>query len=304
MPNSPTPAGRPVRRRTRSFLVLFLVPLVAALGACGEVADDEGAASSTTAGSEGGWGDGAGARDGAPTITRPTGDAPEELQVTDLTEGDGAELVEGQIAVVDYTGATFSDGEVFDASYGGQPFSLTVGAGQVIPGWDQGLVGMRVGGRRQLVIPPDLAYGASGSGPIGPDETLIFLVDLRAALTRPKPQPAPDPTGSLEIVDVTVGTGDRTVEAGDTVSVHYVGVLAESGEEFDASWNSGQAFSFTVGSGQVIEGWDQGLVGMAVGGRRRLVIPPDLAYGPNGQGPIGPNATLVFEIDLVSITPG
>ncbi|MBP6881057.1 MAG: FKBP-type peptidyl-prolyl cis-trans isomerase [Candidatus Pacebacteria bacterium] len=108
--------------------------------------------------------------------------------------------------------------------------------------------------------------------------------------------------GSIErmvIDDVKFGTGEA-VENGDTVAVHYVGTL-QSGTEFDNSYKRGKPFEFTVGGGQVIKGWDQGLVGMKVGGQRVLVIPPALAYGERGIGSIPANATLVFSIELVEI---
>ncbi|MBX3221656.1 MAG: FKBP-type peptidyl-prolyl cis-trans isomerase [Labilithrix sp.] len=107
------------------------------------------------------------------------------------------------------------------------------------------------------------------------------------------------PSTSLGIKDVTVGSG-RAVKTGDTVKVHYVGTLAD-GTEFDQSRKRGQPFSFTVGNGTVIKGWEQGLVGMKVGGKRKLTIPSDLAYGDRGVGTIPPKSTLFFEIDLVSI---
>ena len=105
---------------------------------------------------------------------------PTELVVTDLTEGDGAAATAGQAVVVQYWGLRWSDAGTFDASWTrGQPFTFTLGIGQVIAGWDLGVEGMRVGGRRVLVIPPDLAYGQSGAGNvIGPGETLVFIVDL------------------------------------------------------------------------------------------------------------------------------
>lgn len=104
----------------------------------------------------------------------------------------------------------------------------------------------------------------------------------------------------LTITDETVGTGAEA-KAGDLVTVNYVGTLA-NGQVFDASANHGQPFSFQLGAGQVIPGWDQGLVGMKVGGKRRLVIPPDLAYGAQGAGGvIPPNATLIFEVELVKV---
>jgi peptidylprolyl isomerase len=104
---------------------------------------------------------------------------PSALVRHDLVEGDGAELGRGDSASVQYVGVSWSTGREFDASWDrGQPFSFPVGAGRVIAGWDQGVVGMRAGGRRLLVIPPDLGYGARGAGGvIGPDETLVFVVD-------------------------------------------------------------------------------------------------------------------------------
>ncbi len=113
---------------------------------------------------------------------------------------------------------------------------------------------------------------------------------------------AVDITGNLTkmvIDDVVVGTGDA-VEDGDTVSVHYVGTL-QDGTEFDNSEKRGTPFEFRVGEGRVIKGWEEGLVGMKVGGERILVIPPDMAYGKNGIGPIPGNATLVFKIELLAI---
>jgi peptidylprolyl isomerase len=112
------------------------------------------------------------------------------------------------------------------------------------------------------------------------------------------PNGAPPPT--LQVKDITVGTGPEAVP-GATVVVHYVGASWSTGQEFDASWDSGQPFPFVLGSGTVIPGWEQGVAGMKVGGRRQLVIPPDLAYGPEGRGPIGPNETLVFVIDLLAV---
>jgi peptidylprolyl isomerase len=110
----------------------------------------------------------------------------------------------------------------------------------------------------------------------------------------------PAPT-ELDIDDITVGDGDEA-KPGDNVSVHYVGVSYSNGAQFDASWDRGETFEFKLGSGQVISGWDRGVAGMKVGGRRRLTIPPDLAYGSQGAGGvIAPNETLVFVVDLVSV---
>ena len=113
--------------------------------------------------------------------------------------------------------------------------------------------------------------------------------------------PGGEPPAELEITEVWEGDGP-VAKAGDKVAVHYVGVAYSTGEEFDASWNRGAPLEFRLGVGQVIAGWDQGVQGMKVGGRRQLVIPPDLAYGDRGAGhSIAPGETLIFVCDLVSV---
>ena len=110
------------------------------------------------------------------------------------------------------------------------------------------------------------------------------------------------PSADLEVEDLAVGDGEEAV-AGREVEVHYVGVAWATGRQFDASWDRGDTFRFGLGQGQVIPGWDQGVAGMKVGGRRRLTIPPDLAYGKRGAGGvIGPDETLVFVVDLVGVS--
>ena len=110
----------------------------------------------------------------------------------------------------------------------------------------------------------------------------------------------PAPT-ALQKRDIVVGNGPAA-QTGQKVMVQYVGVSYDTGQQFDASWDRHQPFVFTLGAGMVIQGWDQGVVGMKVGGRRQLVIPPELAYGPQGQPPtIQPNETLVFDIDLLKV---
>jgi peptidylprolyl isomerase len=112
--------------------------------------------------------------------------------------------------------------------------------------------------------------------------------------------PGGDPPAELEITDIWEGDG-AAAKAGDTVRVHYVGVAYSTGEEFDASWNRGDPLEFRLGVGQVIAGWDTGVQGMRVGGRRQLVIPPGMAYGDRGAGrAIAPGETLIFVCDLVS----
>jgi peptidylprolyl isomerase len=117
-----------------------------------------------------------------PTIARPAGDIPFELGIDDLVVGEGEEARGGHTVTVHYVGVAFSTGDEFDASWNrGEPFRFKLGKGQVIPGWDQGVAGMRVGGRRQLTIPSAMAYGARGAGGvIDPHEPLVFVVDLLA----------------------------------------------------------------------------------------------------------------------------
>ena len=111
--------------------------------------------------------------------------------------------------------------------------------------------------------------------------------------------PYGDPPTELDILDIAEGSGSEA-QPGQTVRVHYVGVAFSTGEEFDASWNRGDPLEFKLGAGRVISGWDQGLVGMKVGGRRQLTIPPQLAYGDRGAGGvIKPGETLIFVCDLV-----
>ena len=123
-------------------------------------------------------------------------------------------------------------------------------------------------------------------------------------MTASKPEidfPSGPPPEDLEITEITVGSGAEA-KAGDQVRVHYVGVAHSTGEEFDASYNRGAPLDFPLGAGRVIAGWDQGVQGMKVGGRRRLVIPPHLGYGDRGAGGvIKPGETLIFVVDLVDV---
>ena len=119
-----------------------------------------------------------------------------------------------------------------------------------------------------------------------------------------KPQiEVPDhaPSYQLEVDDLEVGDGDEAT-SGSIVEVHYVGVSWKTGRQFDASWDRSDTFKFGLGKGQVIRGWDEGVAGMKVGGRRRITIPPDMAYGKRGAGGvIGPDETLVFVVDLIGV---
>jgi peptidylprolyl isomerase len=176
----------------RNLLILPMLLAVFAFAACGDDSPDETAATPTeaptqAAPAEPAVGDAGvkvtGKLGAAPKIEVPSGGtAPTGLVYKDIKKGRGPEAVAGQTVDVQYTGVLFKDGTKFDASWdrGVEPFSFPLGQGQVIPGWDQGVAGMKKGGRRLLVIPPELAYGEQGTpgGPIGPNEPLVFVVDL------------------------------------------------------------------------------------------------------------------------------
>jgi peptidylprolyl isomerase len=157
---------------------LTLCALLAIVGCGGESSDDgSGNASETTAAAES---SGDASSRAKPQVTVPEGDPPKQLTENELIEGTGAEAKSGDEVTVQYVGVGYESGEEFDASWDrDEPFTFQLGASQVIPGWEQGIEGMKVGGQRELVIPPELAYGEAGSPPaIGPSETLIFVVDL------------------------------------------------------------------------------------------------------------------------------
>jgi peptidylprolyl isomerase len=122
----------------------------------------------------------AGSAGSAPTVMVPTGTPPTHLESADLITGTGKAAANGDALTVQYVLATYSSGKVVQSSWTGQPFPFTLGQGQVIPGWDHGVVGMKVGGRRELIIPPSLGYGAQSPGPgIAANDTLIFVIDLQ-----------------------------------------------------------------------------------------------------------------------------
>lgn len=229
----------------------------------------------------------------------------DELVITDLVVGDGEQVGVGNYVAVQYVGVLASDGSPFDASWdrGATPLEFIIGAGQVIQGWDQGLTGMRTGGRRVVQIPSALAYGEAERPGIPANSDLVFIVDLVEVLETPEPTPTPEPApeipedalgafDELGIQDLEVGPGPE-VQPGDIVTVHYVGVNADTGTEFDSSWGRGTPFSLIAGHGPIIEGWKQGLVGARVGTERILQIPSELAYQ---------EGDLVFRVHVIAVT--
>lgn len=228
------------------------------------------------------------------------------LEKIDNVVGTGLEAVTGKTVVVHYTGwlrdpqAENQRGKSFDSSVGRAPFSFNLGEGRVIRGWEQGVPGMKVGGKRTLMIPSTLAYGSRGAGKgvIPPDADLIFDIELLDVIKMPE----------IEKIDSKLGKGDEA-KSGNTVTVHYTGWLrdpkakGQKGKEFDSSVKR-EPFSFTINGGEVIRGWDLGVQGMKVGGKRTLIIPAALAYGARevGNGLIPANSDLIFDVQLLKVS--
>ncbi|MFF2145064.1 FKBP-type peptidyl-prolyl cis-trans isomerase [Kitasatospora sp. NPDC058190] len=251
-----------------------------------------------------------------------------------LSEGNGPKVDKNSWTSVDYTAKDWNTGKDIPSSYdnNGKPQIFQAGTDALIPALDQAVVGKKAGSRLLVVAPPAAAFGSQGKPDmsIGAKDDLIFVIDVRnsnapdavvSGTVTPPPADFPqvkdngkkpaditpvagakDPT-ELKTHVLIKGTGPA-VEKGEKVVVQYTGALAKDGKIFDSSLSKGQAFSFPVGGGQVIQGWDQGLVGQTVGSRVELVIPASLGYGDKGQGDIPPGATLVFVVDILDAGQG
>ena len=243
-----------------------------------------------------------------PEVELPS-EIPTTLVTTDITVGEGPSAASGDTVFVNYVGVLSADGTRFDGNFGSDPFVVTLGQGMVIPGWDQGLVGMQAGGRRQLDIPADLAYGDRGAGDaIPPNSAISFVVDMIAVIpatdAADKPAVTIDTTDNVDeliVTDLVDGTG-AVVEPGSKVVLHLVGFRADTGEEVASTWESPQPLSFELTEGGSLPGLIEGLEGMKVGGRRQLHVPFADAWGPEGQTEIGlPAETdVIIVVDLLA----
>lgn len=208
----------------------------------------------------------------------------------DIVVGAGPAAAPGNDLTVNYSAYILGGDTIANTweSTGGSGLVITLGIEALLDGWETGMPGMQVGGLRHLTIPPEMAYGESGYEPanIPPNATIIYDIELI------------DLDQSFMIEDLVVGTG-ASVYPGAILSVHYTGMLQDS-TVFDTSVG-GEPWAFTIGTGSLITGWEEGLRSMKVGGTRRLTIPPEKGYGPQEYGEIPPNSTLIFEIELLGV---
>ena len=245
---------------------------------------------------------------GEPTVSLPT-EIPTELVITDITEGEGEAAVDGSTVYVYYVGVLSEDGKRFDGNFGGDPFAVTLGVGAVIEGWDTGLIGIKAGGRRQLDIPADLAYGSAGSGDaIPPDTAISFIVQAVAIVPPIDPSDAPEITiegaanvDALVSKDLVDGDGAEA-KTGSNVLVHIIAYRGDTGEELVSTWGDPSPVSLNLTEGGSLPGLVDGVTGMKVGGRRQLTIPFADAFGADGNSDMKlPASTdLVVVIDLLS----
>ncbi len=234
------------------------------------------------------------------------------LQFFEIIEGDGEIPESGDPVRMHYT-AWLEDGTRIDSSLdAGEPLAFELGSDQVFEGWNEAVALMQVGDKWQIIIPSELALGEEGAGNvIPPDSNLIMQLELLEILPAAPEVPTEidddeytTTDSGLQYVDLEEGVGDEVAE-GDVATMNYTGWL-EDGSRFDSSYSRGRPLTISVGSGQLIPGWNEGVLGMKPGGRRQLIIPPELAYGAEGSGEvIPPDSTLIFEIELVEVVgPG
>lgn len=234
------------------------------------------------------------------------------LRTADLVVGEGDEVTHGSPVVVEYTGWLEESGEMFDSSKRrARPLLFTMGRGDApVPGWDEAVSGMRVGGKRAAVFPPDLAFGQTGRPPRIPrDATVRFefeLVTVAASREAPEAPPTFNPAdmravGDVQVIDLVEGTGALLAQ-GDKIALDYSAFLKADGKRFDSSMTRSGPAVFEWGKNEMLEGVEMGIAGMKVGGTRLIEIPPELGYGENGlRNYVPPQATLLFLVQLVEI---
>lgn len=252
-----------------------------------------------------------GSADGSKPVVQIPDEIPTELVITELIPGEGPEAAAGDTVIVDYVGVRSADGTEFDNSYDrGSPFPVELGAGRVIRGWDDGLVGSQAGERRQLDIPADLAYGDAGAGEIiQPGDALTFVVDIRVVIPRVDPAEAPldvevpSSTGASAVTIDDLVEGDGALLAdGDTGFLHVLLYRGSDSELVVDTWEAGQPIQVLMVDGQTLPGLIEGFSGMRVGGRRIVVVPAADAFGAAGNAQLGisDDEDIVLVVDLIA----
>lgn len=229
---------------------------------------------------------------------------PSGVKIEILKSGNGPKAEPGNMVLVHYTGRLTNDTVFDDSRKRGRPIRFTLGKGQVIKGWDEGIAYLHQGDVARLTIPPAMAYGDRDLGIIPPNSALIFDVEVLEVIPVVKPQPF-NVTGldtlkyesGLQVIIIKQGEGP-TPAAGDVVKVHYSGYFTD-GRMFDSSVERAMPLVIKAGHGQVIKGWDEALLKLPVGTKARLILPPQLAYGDREVGPIPANSTLVFDVEIL-----
>lgn len=240
----------------------------------------------------------------------------EQISVQILTEGNGEKVAPGAVLTMHYVAMLKASGDTFDNSIDkGQPIEIPYGMGRPLPpGWTEAIEQMSKGGKARVEVPSALGYGEQGvQNVIPPNSDLVFeleLIDFRA-VEQPTPIAheiwetegiTPQETSSgLKVFMIEKGTGPKTAP-GKGVSVHYHGYLLKDGKVFDSSFSRGEPITFTLGIGQVIPGWDEGIGMLSVGDKAVLQVPYHLAYGEQGSPPAIPaKADLVFDVEVVAV---
>jgi peptidylprolyl isomerase len=319
-----TRRSKGIRVRLSRFLAVSaaIIPMVL-LGACGS--DEKAAKPSvldvvTVAGTP-----------KAPTLTLDTKPLSVKGTTTKvITAGKGAKVSKANSIMVNYAMFNGKDGKQIESSFGKKTVGMDLSSPQLMPGLTKGLIGQNVGSRVLLAIPPADAFGAQGNEKLGfgPTDSALFVIDMVSASTplpsatgAAVPPKAGLPTATVDGVKAAQITVPKTappttlvvqplikgagaaVKAGQIIKVNYTGVLWKDGKKFDASGDRGAPLDIPIGAGQVITGWDKGLVGQTIGSRVLLVVPPADGYGAKGSPPaIGPTDTLVFVVDILAAT--
>jgi len=270
-----------------------------------------------------------GGTDKAPKLTFKTKPLTVTATTTKVvTAGKGVKLTKADSVMFNYVLANGKDGKEIETSFGKNAVPWNLSSTQM-KGLTEGVNGQQVGSRLLIAIPPADAFGDKGNPPqFGPTDTIVFLIDLVSASTPLKtatgsavPPKAGLPTATVDgtkpaqitvpktaaptklIIQPLIKGAGAVVKTGQSIKVHYTGVLWKDGSKFDASGDRGEPVDFPIGSGQVIPGWDKGLVGQTVGSRILLVVPPADGYGAKGSPPkIGAKDTLVFVVDILAAT--